>query len=93
MGIMMEKSIPCRENSTCEGTEVYKTPVHLGRMSNSLCPKSSVCARVGRDEVGEANKGQIIKDLACHAKELVLYLEDGGKPLEKFKQGMLRLAI
>lgn len=69
--------------------------VHLGRVSNSLWPNSSVCARAGRDEAEEANKSQIIKDLACHAKELALYLEDGGKPLEKVKQGsnMLRLAI
>lgn len=36
-----------------------------------------------------------VKDLACLAKDLGLYSEVGGKPLEKFKQGsdMLRLAI
>lgn len=56
----MGKNIPCRENSTCKDTEVYKTVVHLGRVDNSLWPKSSVNTRVGRNEAEEASKGQII---------------------------------
>lgn len=75
----MGKTMPCRENSMCKGTEVYKTLVHLGRVSNSLWPMSSACERAGRDEAEEANKGQNIRDLICHAKELGFYLKDGGK--------------
>lgn len=33
-------------------------PVHLRVMSNSLWPKSSVCARGGRDEAEEASKAR-----------------------------------
>lgn len=82
----MGKNMPCRENSICKGTEVYKTLVHLGRVSHSLWPIISICERAGRDEAEEANKGQIIRDLICHAKELGFYLKGGGKPLEKFKK-------
>lgn len=48
-----------------------------------------------RDEAEEASKGQTIKGLVCHAEDLRLYPEVGGKPLEKFKRGsdMLRHAI
>lgn len=59
----MGKTMPCRENSMCKGTEVYKTLVHLGRVSNSRRPRSSACERAGRDEAEEANKGQNIRDL------------------------------
>lgn len=75
----MGKTMPCRENSMCKGTEVYKTLVHLGRVSNSLWPMSSACERAGRDEAEEANKGQNIRDLICHTKELGFDLKDGGK--------------
>lgn len=43
------KGTPCRANSMCKGTEVYKSLVQLGTVSNSLGPKSSVCARDGRE--------------------------------------------
>lgn len=66
-----------------------------GMESNSLWPKGDVCARVGRDEAEEPSKGQIIKGLVCHTKELNRYPDVSGKPLENFKQGcdMLRCAI
>lgn len=35
-----------------------REPMHLGVVSNSLWPKSSVCARVGRDEAAEASKAR-----------------------------------
>lgn len=54
----MGKGIPCSANSTCKGTELHKSLVHLGMVSNSLWPKSSVCAKVGRDETEEASKAR-----------------------------------
>lgn len=54
-----------------------------------------LCKSWERDEAEEESKGQIIKDPVCHAEDLGLYPDAGGKLLEKFKQGsdMLRLAI
>lgn len=68
-------------------------PGHLGVVSNSLWPKSGVCASAGRDEAQEASKDQIRRGLV--ATELRLYPRVSGKPREKLRQGSgrLRLAV
>ena len=62
---------------------------HLGVVSNSLWPKSGVCARAGRDEAQEASKDQIRRGLV--ATELRLYPQVSGEPREKLRQGSGRL--
>lgn len=60
-------------------------------VSNSLWPKSGVCARAGRDEAQEASKDQIRRGLM--ATELRLYPRVSGKPREKLRQGSGRLRL
>lgn len=66
----MGKGIPHSANGKCKSSGVHKSLLHLGMVRNPLWPKSSALARVERDKLKRQAKGQITKDLVCHAKGL-----------------------